>query len=75
MNRRTDRHLANALAHPHITADFGARDWEALIGQARTSDLLGQLAEVLRDAGDSVSVPEPVRFHLDAALRIAAQHR
>lgn len=75
MNRRTDRHLANTLARPGITADFKARDWEALIGQARTSDLLGQLAEVLRDAGDTVTVPEPVRFHLDAALRIAALHR
>lgn len=75
MSRQTDTHLARALATPEFTERFDARDWEALIGQARTSDLLGQLAERLHDAGRLESTPSQVRFHLDAALRIAALHR
>lgn len=75
MSRQTDKHLATTLATPEVTDHFDARDWEALIGQARTSDLLGQLAERLRDAGRFESIPPQVRFHLDAALRMAALHR
>lgn len=74
MSRKTDSHLASTLADPRFTADFKARDWEALIGQARTSDLLGQLAERLSEV-PLRPVPEAVRFHLDAALRIARLHK
>lgn len=74
MSRKTDSHLANALADPGFIAGFSSRDWEALIGQARTSDLLGQLAGRL-SAAPSAAVPDAVQFHLDAALRIARLHR
>lgn len=75
MSRQTDMHLARTLATPSFCHDFDARDWEALIGQARTSDLLGQLAERLRDTGSIEHAPDAVRFHLDAALRITSLHR
>lgn len=75
MSRNTDSHLASTLADPGFTTDFSARDWEALIGQARTSDLLGQLAERLASDERGLKVPEPVQFHLDAALRIAGLHK
>ncbi len=75
MSRNTDTHLAGALARPDIITHFDAVDWEALIGQARTCDLLGQLADRLLSADLMTRVPEPVRFHLDAALRLASLHK
>ena len=75
MSRKTDTHLARTLATPDFIENFDSSDWEALIGQARTSDLLGQLAERLLAAGRMEQVPAAVRFHLDAALRLAALHK
>lgn len=75
MSRTTDTHLAKTLAAPDFIDDFDAEDWEALVGQARTSDLTGQLAERLLAADRFANVPSGVRFHLDAALRMAALHK
>ncbi|MBU0602414.1 MAG: nucleotidyltransferase family protein [Gammaproteobacteria bacterium] len=75
MSRHTDTHLARTLANPSFSDSFTAHDWEALIGQARTSDMLGQVAEVLGASDRLERVPAAVRFHLDAALRMAALHK
>ena len=52
-----------------------AWEWEALLGQARQTALIGRLALQLNRAGLLDQVPQRPRAHLQAALRVIARQQ
>lgn len=64
------------LLHPDRTADLDALGWDLLVRQARTSNLLARLANMLLGTPRlAASIPERVRPHLESALYIAIRQR
>lgn len=61
-----------ALKQPEATVSWTAAQWEMLVRQARTADLLGRIAALLDDRGLLERVPSAPRAHLVAAQRLAA---
>ncbi|ATE59014.1 nucleotidyltransferase domain-containing protein [Thauera sinica] len=66
--------LIAALLEPERTLGFSLREWSTLISTARAANLLGRLAERLRDA--DIDGPAPAARHLDGARQLSErQHR
>ncbi|MFT3720050.1 nucleotidyltransferase family protein [Pseudorhodoferax sp.] len=59
-----DAPLIRALRQPSVMATFSLADWDLVLRQARSSQLLGRLGAVIRQAG--IDVPPPVHRHLTA---------
>lgn len=67
--------LVQALREPAAAARWPLPRWDALVRQARKSDLLARLAHAIADAGASEIVHPAPRAHLDAALVVErAEH-
>ena len=69
-----DRVIA-VLRDPHRLATLSLADWDLLIRQGRSADLLARIAWLADAAGVLGSVPPAPRAHLEAARTLAlAQH-
>lgn len=67
--------LPAVFRNPEIVAGFGVRDWETLIWQARSAELLGQLRHCLVEAGKIDLAPAKAQGHLNLAWTISERHR
>ena len=67
---RTDA-VSRALRNPRALAAWSLAQWEDLVRQARSANLLSRLAVLLDDEGLEHRVPEAPRAHLDAARVVA----
>ncbi|MFZ6751075.1 nucleotidyltransferase domain-containing protein [Undibacterium sp. Ren11W] len=63
--------ITSALLHPHILQDLTMLDWDLLIRQGRSANLLGRLAHKLEQEDLLACVPDVVRVHLSSALQMA----
>lgn len=63
--------ITSALLYPQMLHDLTMLDWDLLIRQGRSANLLGRLANRLEQEGLLERVPEAVRFHLSSALQMA----
>lgn len=71
---RSGEILAEALAEANATARGDGSYWEELVSRAREANLLGTLAERIRERAQIDAVPEAPRAHLTAAqIRSEAQ--
>ena len=67
--------VIEVLRAPQCCVGFSLREWDLLIRQARSADLLARLAWTFKDLGLRDAVPPAPAAHLDAALRVAGlQH-
>lgn len=66
--------LASVLSEPHRSAGLALRDWERLIWQARSAELIGQLRFVLNQEGLLCNLPSEALRHLEIAWAIAQKH-
>lgn len=62
--------LSLILAQPDKMLGLTNLDWEALLGQARKTRLLGRLARHYADQGWMPDVPERPRNHFEGALKL-----
>ena len=62
--------LIEVLLAPAQAQALSTAEWETLIGQARTSQLLVRLATVLREQGLLHEIPPAPRRHLESSLRL-----
>ena len=60
-----------ALRRPHEVPHWPLAQWEQLIRQARSANLLARLAALLEDLGSLEQVPQAARAHLEAALVVS----
>ena len=60
-----------ALRDPRALPGWTLRQWEDLIRQARSANLLARLAALLEDHGLLQQVPEAPRAHLEAAIVVS----
>jgi hypothetical protein len=68
--------LSAVLAEPDLVTELSAPEWELLMQQARTTNLVARIARIAFDRGHFARVPPRPRNHLEAARRPAAwQHR
>lgn len=68
--------LSGIWATPAGAAAFSAREWEALLGQARRSRLLARLAVHFADQPEGLAaVPAPQRQYLQGALALVERQR
>lgn len=68
--------LTAVLLQPGRVAGLTPMQWDLLIRQGRTANLLGRLArQLLDDETLAPLVPARARHHLDSALRIAARQQ
>jgi len=76
MSRANDRHylLASILANPQSSCKLHIRDWEYLIWQARSAELIAQLRFALDQAGLLASAPIEAVRHLEVAWMISQKH-
>jgi len=63
--------LVSVWANPGQRPNINARQWEALIGQARQARLLARLANHCVDKSWLDGLPDVPRRHLEGALRLA----
>jgi hypothetical protein len=63
--------LLGAVKAPTSVTRIGLGEWDALLREARASNLLARLATSLEAAGMLGAVPEPVRPHMVAAIRLS----
>lgn len=68
--------LLAVLLQPDRAARLDPLQWDLLVRQARTSNLLARLADLLLDdPGRAAAVPDQVRAHLESALCIARRQQ
>jgi hypothetical protein len=67
--------LCRALNAPAACAKLSISEWELLVRQARASGLLARLAGRLDAAGASDAIPQPARWHFDAARALGERQR
>jgi len=60
-----------ALRRPHEVPHWTLAQWELLVRQARSANLLARLAALLEDLGSLEQVPHAARAHLEAALVVS----
>lgn len=70
-----DSLLARVCRDPLVCREFELRDWDLLVRQARTANVLARLAVKLSGAGELERIPLPPRRHLMSAATVAARHR
>lgn len=57
---------SEVLSKPELVPKLSLADWDVLVRQARRAGLLARLAETLTRTDWGASVPQPVRWHLEA---------
>lgn len=62
-----------ALRQPEMLPGLKLDEWDVLLRQAYRADLLGRLAEVVRDRGLWSAIPDAPRQHLGSAAAVAAK--
>lgn len=67
--------LSTVFGNPEIVSSFNIRDWETLIWQARSAELLGQIHHRLVKTGNIDQAPAKARDHLELAWKISERHR
>ena len=67
--------VAQVLANPHAITNFSLADWDLLIRQGRSSDLLARLHGTLTRHQLLDHVPNKARDHLQAAHTQAQRHQ
>ncbi len=68
--------LVSAVTRPSSMAALRPSQWDLLVRQARSADMLARLAINCRDQGLWDAVPAPPRRHLESALNLMLrQHR
>lgn len=68
--------VSAALRDPASVANLTLAEWDLLIRQARSADLLGRIAERINDLGLMGRVPPAPRMHLESVrVLVAAQSR
>ncbi|MEX1198508.1 MAG: nucleotidyltransferase family protein [Pseudohongiellaceae bacterium] len=67
--------LIDLLLDPELCREFGLRDWETVIRQARVSAMQVRLATRLRETDLYDSVPDGPKRHLQAALTLRDRQR
>ena len=65
--------VVEALLRPESTVTLRALQWDLLVRQARSANLLARLAWVLTDQGHIDTVPQAPRQHLESALQLATR--
>lgn len=69
-------YVSLVLKNPACVRELTLSQWDLLIRQARSADLLGRIAEQLNDSGLLHEVPPAPRMHLDSVrILLAAQSR
>jgi hypothetical protein len=63
--------ITSALLHPQMLQGLSMLEWDLLVRQGRSANLLGRLAHRLQQDGLLDSIPDVVRFHLSSALQMA----
>lgn len=63
--------IASVMADPDRLRRYSVGDWELLIRQARAAGLLARLALLIERSGLAATIPQPARWHLDAAVMLA----
>jgi hypothetical protein len=66
--------LTSVLCKPELAVELDTRDWECLVWQSRSADLMGQLYHALDAAGMLSLAPIGARRHLEGAWSIAEKH-
>ena len=66
--------VASALRDPQALPGWSSAQWEGLLRQARSTNLLSRLAAVTADAGVFPEVPAAPRAHLEAARVLSQAH-
>lgn len=66
--------VTSALREPQALPGWTSPQWEALVRQARSANLLSRLAAVAEDAGVLPQVPAAPRAHLEAARVVSQAH-
>lgn len=68
--------VSEVMRQPSCVRDLSLAQWDMLIRQTRSADLLGRVAELLNDADLLAKVPSGPKLHLDSArVLFAAQSR
>ena len=70
MSRGSNQVLVNVLQDPTQVQDYGLREWDLLVRQARRADLLATVSGLIHDAGFDQTIPTDVRRHFDAHLTL-----
>jgi hypothetical protein len=60
------------LRKPEVALELSIAQWDALVRQARSADLLGRVAVLLAEGNLMQSVPAAPRLHFDSALVLAS---
>jgi len=63
--------LARTLRTPDMTTRFSLTQWDLLVRQARQAGLLARLQDRLSQQALLETIPQPVRWHFDAAATLA----
>lgn len=63
--------LTKALAEPHTLPQLGLGEWDLLIRQARSADVLARIAEACETGGLWPRVPDQPKMHLLSAATVA----
>ncbi|WP_342616223.1 nucleotidyltransferase family protein [Rhodoferax sp. GW822-FHT02A01] len=72
--RATTHLLVDTLRVPEIAFSYGVREWEALVWQSRSAELMAQLYVALDKADVLAAAPAAARRHLTIAKTIADKH-
>jgi hypothetical protein len=67
--------LLAALSSPRVIRSFGEGEWDRILRVARRNNLLGRLACLAEEEGLAGGLPDRIRRHLSAAVRLADAHR
>lgn len=67
--------LTHVWAHPDRRPELKASEWEAILGQARKTGLLGRLAQHHVDHNWLSAVPDGPRPYLEGALKLVDRQR
>lgn len=71
MMRKANDLLVRTLRTPGQTARFSLAKWDLLVRQARQSGLLARLHRRFGEQGLLGNIPQPARWHFDAAAALA----
>lgn len=69
--RRTDDLLVRILRTPSLAAHLSLTQWDVLVRQARQAGLLARLQYRFSAGNLTETIPQPVRWHFDAAATLA----
>ncbi|MGE5319554.1 MAG: nucleotidyltransferase family protein [Hyphomicrobiaceae bacterium] len=69
--RKANDLLVRTLRMPNLAAHLSLAQWDLLVRQARQAGLLARLHDRFNEQGLAAGIPEPARWHFDAAATLA----